>query len=365
MRVHVPIILAMLLLMSAYSATNAGAQETKQVQIAKNSDDADNGKFYVPKNLTVTVGTTVEWTNLDDAQHTVTDGTLTCVGECWGRIFDSGVMKEGKKFSYTFNESGTFHYLCAFYPFMAGTITVRPQGVTDVKISFTTDKNKYAPGENVSVMGTVSPALPDEKLLIEVLSAGSVLLSESVVSGDGKFSYSASLTDKLAGAGSYTVRVTYIDSSTEQKFVVSEPEKPAKSEKPDKPDKSGKPDKPDKTPPVEEPVEDVTEVRVAAKQAKGNMKLNVRNSPDSPDSIYSLSISTQDATIKSMKGPKAWKTETGDDMTKSMTENKPIPPGGKATFKLKISGKATGIHWTAYSLDGTVLDEGDVKLARR
>jgi predicted lipoprotein with Yx(FWY)xxD motif/plastocyanin len=56
--------------------------------------------------LTVKVGTTVTWENKDSAQHTVTaDG-----GE-----FDSGTLRKGGEFSFTFTKARTYLYYCAFH----------------------------------------------------------------------------------------------------------------------------------------------------------------------------------------------------------------------------------------------------------
>jgi hypothetical protein len=65
--------------------------------------------------LTVQVGDTVTWSNVDDRPHTVTsdDGT-----------FDSGNMNEGASFSFTFTEPGTYTYVCAYHDEMRATIVV-------------------------------------------------------------------------------------------------------------------------------------------------------------------------------------------------------------------------------------------------
>lgn len=63
---------------------------------------------YDPSTLTVSVGTTVTWTNKDNVVHSVTSGTP---GAPDG-IFDSGSMANGTTFSYTFNTAGTHPYYC-------------------------------------------------------------------------------------------------------------------------------------------------------------------------------------------------------------------------------------------------------------
>lgn len=64
---------------------------------------------FFPNSLLVKAGTTVKWTNsaVDELDHTVTANDQS---------FDSGIMKPGAGFSYTFNTPGTFQYICALHP---------------------------------------------------------------------------------------------------------------------------------------------------------------------------------------------------------------------------------------------------------
>lgn len=73
---------------------------------------------FNPSALTVTVGTTVPWTNEDSTNHTVTFIDISGV--------DSGTLTRGQTFSYTFSTAGTFHYYCRIHgAAMSGTITVQ------------------------------------------------------------------------------------------------------------------------------------------------------------------------------------------------------------------------------------------------
>ena len=65
--------------------------------------------------LTVQVGDSVTWINVDDRPHTVTgDGA-----------FDSGNIDEGGSFSFTFTEPGTYAYICEYHPEMRATVVVQ------------------------------------------------------------------------------------------------------------------------------------------------------------------------------------------------------------------------------------------------
>jgi plastocyanin len=74
----------------------------------------DNFSF-APQTISVTVGTTVTWTNRDDIPHTVvsTDG-----------VFKSKARDTDEKFSYTFTKAGTYAYFCSIHPKMTGTVVV-------------------------------------------------------------------------------------------------------------------------------------------------------------------------------------------------------------------------------------------------
>ena len=71
--------------------------------------------------LTVGVGTTVTWTEEDITGHTTTSGSR---GLFDGIGWDSGTLKQGDSFSYTFTEVGTFPYTCEIHPTMNATVTV-------------------------------------------------------------------------------------------------------------------------------------------------------------------------------------------------------------------------------------------------
>jgi plastocyanin len=70
---------------------------------------------FSPGELSIPVGSTVTWRNAGQAPHTVTaeDGS-----------FDSDMIAAGGSWSRTFHAAGTFAYVCAFHPDMAGVVTV-------------------------------------------------------------------------------------------------------------------------------------------------------------------------------------------------------------------------------------------------
>ena len=76
---------------------------------------------FSPASLTVDPGTTVRWVHNGSAIHTVTSGTRNNPDG----LFDSGDMRNGDTFEFTFSNSGTFNYNCIYHAGMDGTIVVR------------------------------------------------------------------------------------------------------------------------------------------------------------------------------------------------------------------------------------------------
>ena len=71
---------------------------------------------FVPSQKTISVGTTITWTNKDTADHDVSSNT---------GVFSSPTMGKNATFSYTFNTKGTYNYVCVFHSGMTGTIIVQ------------------------------------------------------------------------------------------------------------------------------------------------------------------------------------------------------------------------------------------------
>jgi amicyanin len=74
------------------------------------------GIAFEPAEITVSVGDTVTWTNNDSVPHDVTADSFSS-GEAGG-------MAGGDVFEHTFEEAGTFDYVCTVHPGMEGTVVV-------------------------------------------------------------------------------------------------------------------------------------------------------------------------------------------------------------------------------------------------
>ena len=75
---------------------------------------------FTLEDLTIQVGTTVTWVNLDSVPHTSTAGVSPDRSSEW----DSGSLSSDSEFSFTFNKVGAIPYFCTIHPSMTATITV-------------------------------------------------------------------------------------------------------------------------------------------------------------------------------------------------------------------------------------------------
>lgn len=72
--------------------------------------------LFTPEELQVKAGETVAWVNRDPYGHTVT----------FDPILDSGVLAGGGRYAVTFNEPGTYGFVCTVHPaIMSGEVTVK------------------------------------------------------------------------------------------------------------------------------------------------------------------------------------------------------------------------------------------------
>lgn len=69
---------------------------------------------FSPRDLTVSAGTTVTWTNRDAVPHDATSD------DSWG----TGLLTESESASISFDKPGSYDYICTVHPYMTGTVTV-------------------------------------------------------------------------------------------------------------------------------------------------------------------------------------------------------------------------------------------------
>lgn len=99
--------------------TATTAPETSETSAAPAGDDAPEVDIvdfaFAPEEVVVAAGTTVTWTNQDDATHSV---AVSALDE------ESDDLAQGDTFEITFDEAGEYPYLCGIHNNMVGTVTV-------------------------------------------------------------------------------------------------------------------------------------------------------------------------------------------------------------------------------------------------
>ena len=81
----------------------------------------ETNECYLPADITINVGDTVEWINVDTAAHTVTGGSPA---DGPSGVFDSSLVMADAVYAFTFEEAGTYDYFCMVHPWMIGSVTV-------------------------------------------------------------------------------------------------------------------------------------------------------------------------------------------------------------------------------------------------
>jgi plastocyanin len=100
-----------------------GQSKISSISIVKGASNPTTAEPYNPSPLTVSLGTTVIWTNNDSTEHTVTEGNPS--GTTPPNGFDSNILAPGKTFSHNFNTAGATQYYCTLHPTMLGKILVK------------------------------------------------------------------------------------------------------------------------------------------------------------------------------------------------------------------------------------------------
>jgi len=124
----------LLALVAILGVTPAFGQEASDVTItagagaSASADCVAANNCFSPSPLTVAPGTTVTWTNNDKLSHTITSGKVSDNDS--GSMFDSGLVKPGKTFQFTFANAGTVNYFCTVHPWMVGQVVVGAASAT-------------------------------------------------------------------------------------------------------------------------------------------------------------------------------------------------------------------------------------------
>ena len=153
------------LTLAAVAATPVALAATPD-QSGDQSVTIDNFAF-APAGLSVPVGATLTWTNVQDGvRHTTSslDGT-----------WDSGVLSSGDSFAFTFTTVGDFAYQCNIHPSMKGVVHVidnsaAPAPTQTIAPAAASAPTDVAPAVPASAPTAVAPAAPTPAATVVVPS---------------------------------------------------------------------------------------------------------------------------------------------------------------------------------------------------
>jgi len=81
----------------------------------------ETNECWSPADITINVGDTVHWMNVDTVAHTVTGGSPA---NGPSGVFDSSLLMADAAFAFTFDEAGSYDYFCMVHPWMIGSVSV-------------------------------------------------------------------------------------------------------------------------------------------------------------------------------------------------------------------------------------------------
>lgn len=97
--------------------TPAPSNPSPSSQVPSNTPVQISSFTFSPNSITISAGTSVTWTNMDSASHTITSDS--------GSELASQTLSNGQSYSHTFNAPGTYTYHCSIHTMMKGTIIVQ------------------------------------------------------------------------------------------------------------------------------------------------------------------------------------------------------------------------------------------------
>ena len=132
---HARLFLLGILTLSLVATSGLGSDEQSGQESSENQAviiEIKNLQF-VPSEVTVAAGTTINWVNLDPVDHDVTSG-VSVIGRNTRDMkqtkfpdnkFSSGLFGKDKTFSVTLDEKGEYKYYCNIHPFMIANLVVK------------------------------------------------------------------------------------------------------------------------------------------------------------------------------------------------------------------------------------------------
>ena len=166
-RVHSPVTVLIVASFLDFCRTMAGAA-TVNVTVSPN-----NCICFEPASVRINRGDTVKWiwswNGVNTPMHSTTSGTPGAPDGLW----DSGLIREGLVFTYTFNNVGTFHYYCSrhWQSGMTGVVTVvNPTPTpTESQLGNISTRSVVQTGESVMIGGFIVQGTGTKRVIIRAI----------------------------------------------------------------------------------------------------------------------------------------------------------------------------------------------------
>ncbi|MGH9026711.1 MAG: cupredoxin domain-containing protein [Acidimicrobiia bacterium] len=101
---------------AACSSDDAGSDTSSEMSPSGAPGEVVISDFqFSPDTIDVDAGTEVTWTNEDGFDHAIEDDDGAFSGDAFG---------DGESFSFTYDESGEYPYICSIHNSMTGTVVV-------------------------------------------------------------------------------------------------------------------------------------------------------------------------------------------------------------------------------------------------
>ncbi len=125
--IHLAILIVVLVaFITVCGCTGYGASSmtpaTTQTQVPGATTVNIQNFAFNPASITVPKGTTVTWVNQDSANHQIVSDAQGSIAQ--GALFTSNSLPKGASYSFKFDNTGTYPYLCSIHPSMKATVIV-------------------------------------------------------------------------------------------------------------------------------------------------------------------------------------------------------------------------------------------------
>ncbi len=114
--VHSTVILSLFAVILVTATVTSGCSKSNSTATPGPNEVFIQSFAFTPATITVTVNTTVTWTNKDGVAHTVTSDNA---------LFDSGLLETNSTYSHQFTSAGTYNYHCTVHPTMLAKVIVQ------------------------------------------------------------------------------------------------------------------------------------------------------------------------------------------------------------------------------------------------